>query len=463
MSRQHVERLSSLDLLMPGGYVGAALLFRAAGQTSSHLSSFQDAIDKVCERIPWLKGRVFAIPASNDVKPGLEIHWSGEDATPGVLDKGKLEQAYESLREQGVPHESIPVDVWPLANTVQAGAESKDGAPVFAASVFGFADDAASGLCVQIHHNAVDGFGFAEILRQIARYMSGHDGSPPNLSSAFNRTERLEKALRAESEQEKPMLSLDELFERHPEYSRVAPQMPTKFSACNSTILSIPMSTIDSWKQKLNPFMVTNPSTNTVACTLLWSAITRTRMRRDPELATKTTHLPMAVNGRKRLHADLADMKDPYLGNVVLFSIAEMNARGVAACGTGESVELFAKACQAVADAQSSEKINADHIREVCQISKQTDDHPGIFPGWELFGSRDLFITSWADLNIYDLDFGPALGKPDDVRIPYAQADGNVIILPRKRGSADERIEAVVMLREVDLNVLKDDGLWHDR
>ena len=45
------------------------------------------------------------------------------------------------------------------------------------------------------------------------------------------------------------------------------------------------------------------------------------------------------------------------------------------------------------------------------------------------------------------------------MRITYAQADGNALILPRKRGETEE-LEIVVMLRRDDLAVLKEDEVW---
>ncbi|PVI04114.1 hypothetical protein DM02DRAFT_201755 [Periconia macrospinosa] len=174
----------------------------------------------------------------------------------------------------------------------------------------------------------------------------------------------------------------------------------------------------------------------------------------------------MGVNGRKRLDAALVDHEDPYLGNVVLFSLADMAARDVSNCGTGISAALLADACRLVAQAQSPERIDARHIGEVCSLVEKMEDHRRIFPGWELFGSRDLFITSWADLNFYDFDFGDGLAKPHFVRIPYSQADGNIVVLPRNRSETEtgssHGLEVVVMLQRTDLEALKEDSLWEE-
>jgi hypothetical protein len=456
-----VERLTPLDLLMPGGYVGAVLVFPTTQPSPILLITLQTSLDLVCKRVPWLMGRLFPISAAEGQKPTLEIRWTARDTAPRILDKGSLPVAYEGLSRIQIPLASIPADVWPARRGVQPKPGSEP--PVFAASLFHFADGKAVGLCIQGHHNTMDGFGFAEIVNMWARYMNESESQISSFNSPLERNTRLSNALDVSSKFiTRP--SLDVLFERHPEYSRLPPELPTEVSVCTSEILTIPMKKIEEVKQSLKPYLGTTSTTNTVACTLLWSAITRARMRRTQDLDNKSSRLPMAVNGRKRLNADLTDPQNPYLGNMVLFSLAEMAARDVSDCGRGGSTELLADVCRIVAQAQSPDRIDAGHIREVYSLVEGLNDYRSIFPGWELFGSRDLFITSWADLNMYDFDFGDALGKPQFVRIPYAQADGNVIILPRKRvatGAASEYgLEVVVMLQRDDLEALKEDSLW---
>lgn len=55
-----------------------------------------------------------------------------------------------------------------------------------------------------------------------------------------------------------------------------------------------------------------------------------------------------------------------------------------------------------------------------------------VFVCWDLFGSRDLTITSWAGLGFYGMDFGRDLGSWSFVGIPYTEADGVGLVLPRR-------------------------------
>ena len=94
---------------------------------------------------------------------------------------------------------------------------------------------------------------------------------------------------------------------------------------------------------------------------------------------------------------------------------------------------------------------------------ERVDDYKTIFFGWDLFGARDLTITSWADLDLYDMEFGEGLGKPEFIGVPYAEADGVGLILPRKRGvpnsagGSDEVLDIMVMLRREDMDALDSD------
>lgn len=64
------------------------------------------------------------------------------------------------------------------------------------------------------------------------------------------------------------------------------------------------------------------------------------------------------------------------------------------------------------------------------------------------------------------MEFGEGLGKPEFIRVPYAEADGVGLILPRKRGVAnsaggsDEVLDVMVMLRREDMDALDSDFIW---
>lgn len=78
------------------------------------------------------------------------------------------------------------------------------------------------------------------------------------------------------------------------------------------------------------------------------------------------------------------------------------------------------------------------------------------------FNGTDLVVTSWMNFAFYP-DFGPSVGAPAYVRLPDvgADADGLLVVLPRKRGERGEGdIEIMVALREDDMWELEGDEVF---
>lgn len=196
----------------------------------------------------------------------------------------------------------------------------------------------------------------------------------------------------------------------------------------------------------------------------MWSAITRARLQRNSGLADATSQLAMAVNGRRRIIEDFSSHETPYLANAILYSLAKLSVEDLKVSGRDNAAQL-SKICYIIAQSQSSSLVNSRHIAEVYNMANGMEDYRTMFVGWDLFGSRDLTITSWADLDLYEMNFGSELGSPDFIRAPYSEADGVGMVLPTKKTATDadasgEVVEVMVMLRRVDMEVLEKDGMW---
>ncbi|KAF5008241.1 hypothetical protein FDECE_5477 [Fusarium decemcellulare] len=437
MTKFTTESLTPLDLLMPRTYVAGVLTFRTTASIDIASKTLQNGLDALAKQLPFLSGHV--LPTSSS----LEIRYS--DAGLTLVNKGSIETSYESLAGKNMPPSDIPTDVWPFSQAIDE-ATFKSGAPVFGASVFRFSDGQGIGLCICIHHNMVDGTGFGEVLKLWTRLITTDVDVEVK---GVDRLAELEQALGARLVD--APADTDALFAKHPEYSKLPPAFPGEFPSCTSKVLAIPISRIDSIKSSSSKTL----STNTIVSALLWASITRARLQRNPDLATQSSRLATAVNGRRRIDPDFSMDEKPYLGNVVMYALADVAVQDL----SPTSSESVAKICEAIASSQASDKIDASHIAEVYKLVTSVPDYRAMFPGWDLFSSRDLTITSWADLDIYNSSFGPELGKPEFARVPYNEADGVGMILPRKRGS-EEKIEVMVMLRRDDMEVLEKDEIW---
>ncbi|KAF2019490.1 hypothetical protein BU24DRAFT_365004 [Aaosphaeria arxii CBS 175.79] len=446
-----IERLSPFDLLMPRTYVSAVFAFQTIEPMMSISKRLQHGLDSLSQQLPWLCGLVLPTTATRESRAkittaGLEIRWNANVSIPTIIEKGTIEASYHKLAADGMPPSAIPADVWPMPSIID-DTLFESGAPVFGASLFQFADSQGVGLCVSLHHNVVDATGFAEVIRLWARHIAGftmHQSDP-----ALSRVDRLSQALSFYSTRTSVELT-DDLIASHPEHSRTAPTLPAEFAPCTTKLFKIPMIRINAIKQQLGNFMPTLPTTNTLICALIWSSITRARMRRSSVAAEQCSQLVMAVNGRRHISTELSSPDNPYFGNVVVFSLAKHPIHDLSKSG---DMEQLAGICNTIARSQSPTRLNTRYIAEVYNLVGGLSDYRTLFPGWDLFNSRDLTITSWADLDLYATDFGATLGRPEFIRVPYVEADGVGIILPRKR-TAREELEVLIMLRSEDMECL---------
>ncbi|GAB1194172.1 hypothetical protein APSETT444_003413 [Aspergillus pseudonomiae] len=448
----YVEQLSPLDLLMPRTYIRVLLAFETIIPTPELTQSLQSGLDKLSTQLPWLSGRVFAT-TSIQHKASVEIR-SNAGHTPTLVDKGSIAAPYTTLSSHGMSMEAIPSEIWPVPSMVDDGI-SETGAPVFAASLFGFADQGV-GLCVCLHHHAVDATGLSEVVELWARNVAetGFEFS----GSHQTRLERLSKALSPALE-DISSLSSESLLALHPEYSKVPPTMPKEFAPSTSKLFAIPVDRINALKETLREYTSNAPTTNVLLCALIWTTITRVRANRNPGLASETSRLVTAVNGRQRISETFSVPENPYFGNAVLYSLTNLAVGALATTDEG-AMRSLAGVCDYISASQSPSKIGSRQIAEVYGLADRMQDYRSLFVGWDLFGSRDLTITSWADLDVYAMDFGAMLGKPKLVRFPYMEADGVAIILPRQRNLSEEMLEIMVMLRRDDMGALEHDSVW---
>ena len=485
--KPRVERLTPLDLLMPRTYIQALLTFRTRSSTSAVSQSLQYGLDKLLTQIPWLSGRVVPTTSTTGTQekatPALEIHWGfkEEPTTFALIDKGSISASYDTLSASGMPPADIPADVWPMPDTSDAALFAQ-GAPVFAASLFNFADGRGIGLCICAHHSAVDVTGFAQIVRLWARNTAGSGSGSPFSWKNRDRLDRLSQAISPDLGVTE-LLSTENIFASHPEYSNMPPTLPeTGLPQCTSSVFSISLARVYALRdQILKPHDEAKPatsqslSTNTLVCALLWSAVTRARARRNQSLLDNLSRLVMAVDGRRRItEPSFSRPGDPYLGNTVLYSLAKLPVKQLTGASFNLAPGLLHREdkspgiiCDAIAVSQSPSRISTRYIAEVFSLVNRVEDYRSVFPGWDLFGSRDLTITSWADLDFYDMDFGAGIGKAEYMRLPYMEADGVCLILPRKRDRAmdgteraDQVVEVMVLLRRDDMEALDWDDTW---
>ncbi len=464
-----VERLTPLDLVMANVYTSQLVLFRTTEPLSAVTETLQRGLDALCKQVPWLSGRVYPTEAAPLQRPGVEIRWTTDDKPPVLANKGLIPLEYDSLAAAGMPPSSIPDHVWPVPNTNPLREHSSGvGAPVLAVSVFGFGDNQGLGLCVSMLHSAGDAAGFDQLLRLWASHVRTRPAATtPCPVRVEDRQRWLPRALAPDLDVVSTA-SLRELFALHPEYTTSPPTPPPAVfppSACR--VLEVPLRQIDLVKEHVAEHMAAKPSTNTILTALLWSAVSRVREKRSPALASETSELMTAVNGRRHLikDSDRTEGQDVYLGNVVSNCLVRLPVIQVSAAHDEEDGRALAALCEVVSGSTRRARCSRRHFAEIYSLIDRVDDYRMIRQGWNWFGSRDFATSSWANFEIYSTDFGPQLGRPDRLRLRAVEGDGNAIILPRRRrltadDTPEEVLEVMLLLRQDDMEALGKDGLW---
>lgn len=440
---------------MPKNYIPLLLVFRTSEPFDAVSQRLQSGLDATTEKIPWISWRVCSAGGGDQQAAHGGIRYSLSPSAPQIADRGSIDEPISSLAAHAMHSTTIPEDVWPF------GALPEGDSPlVFGASVFRFKDNEVLGLCVCMHHSAVDAAGFTEVLRVWAQETTALGSTRSQFTG--NRLSRVSEAL-ASQLSEASSKGVGELFGLLPEFSPVPPAMPSSFPSFASQMFTIPTERLDAYKEALSRQLETSPSTNAVICALLWSFITRIRAQHKENTPTPTSsRLVMAVNGRRRIDPNFSTPETPYLGNLILYASAEKSFDTLQRAP--DSITELAEACNTITQSYGPTKINSQHIANVFELGRQTLGSSPVFPGWDLFNHKDLTITSWADLDLYQMGWGSELGQPEFVRIPSSAADGVCIVLPRRRvdsaSHSQNPIEVLMMLKAEHMEALKADSLW---
>jgi hypothetical protein len=475
--------LSPLDQLMPRTYARVFLLFPVpAHGHEAAARSLRASLQQTLADLPYLQGSVTVAPESGN---RLQAEWphagGGRDPATAADAAARLFRELQApvgfpslaaLRRDRAPLHHFVAALSPVLVVPDHSADAPAPPPAFAASYTRLRGGLL--LCACVHHALMDGTGVGELVRLWARNAAAVDaaGGP---EEHWRRPAANEPTLRGNYLRIgcKPVegvagMSYAELQWRHPEYKLrsdeppASPAAPPDFS---SKLFAFPIGKINAAKEELRrlPGLESLTAFNILSA-VLWSSITRVRARRLQTLLSHRVKLGFAVNGRKHL-GDCFNVP-PYLGNVNMFGMASLSvsdlfaaARCTADGSDEESLEPLIPVIASISGAIA--RISATHIAEVALFVDKTPDVTDINPGWESKDALDLSMTSWADMPLYNCDFGNDVGRPEFVRVPFAKFDGLVTILPRRRVDGDEEmIDVVLFLRADDIRALEKYEPW---
>jgi len=479
---------------MPRIYTTVFLVYET-DQYDSAIRELNEGLAKATSLLPFLRGSVHKSPDGGHPRNQLSLSWSSLHPPPAVVETPAPDSlpSFETLKLSEAP---LPVFQGGLS-PVPAVIDYRSPGTRAPALVIG-ATRLEGGLilCLQAHHVVMDGAGMGMFLKLWGDCTRdepnrAEDKAPFDPGELYHREPWLRDAS-GYFAQTKPKATLEELLLRHPEYSLRSLSPATSSSSvpanvsvhpvkCAAKLFAFSSAKLQEAKQAMSDSVPAKFLTvNNVLGAALWLCITRIRlerMRRDG-LATvagsTTSKLGFAVNARSRLGRTVSNKS--YLGNATMLKVAEFPAtklesiagNAMASAGPAAAaadLSLMAPVISAIGAATAA--VTATHVGEVVAFADHLADVEDVGPGWNSFHGLDLTYTSWANLGMYDCDFGASLGgKPRFVRCPYMPyIDGMVLALPR-RGLVDtldrkalERIEVAVMLNERDMRAMEEDEM----
>lgn len=445
-------------------------------------------LSRLTAAVPYLKGRVSYPADANDASPTtrLIISWGPNDEELEFREHtmAKKPPSLETMKREHAPAHFFPTDIISLPLFVDVSSRLPQ--CVFEATYIPIEGGLVINMCV--HHGVMDGRGLATLTEMWAEYtrletLNDELGTAPlkierklpDPDEPLTRTARLVAAGTGTGPSEhRPLKELVRRYENDHAFGQnlmALLSMTASGPKCASRIVSFSGNRIEKAKMALarGGSVARNKLTvNSVLNAVIWSCITRIRLsRREQRPPTSVSRFSLAVDGRRRLGPAI-DEPGPYLGNVVLISSVDLSLDVLAAACTNQDDCALAIVIETVA--HSAARITTDHISGLLSALQQVQDSSDVGPGWLSPHRVNFMASSWANLPLYECDFGPALSKngtgsgaPVFVRYPYAEYnDGNVVVLPRRRmpPGVDEAIEVYVMLAEDDLQALMVDEIF---
>ncbi|TGJ83721.1 hypothetical protein E0Z10_g5032 [Xylaria hypoxylon] len=481
--------ISPLDRLNSLVYLHWSLVLHARDQKKA-IQCLTKGLSRVAEAVPYLRGRVCYPGDVNkngaSLTTRLVVSWGPDDPDLSLREHrlGNKLPGLEIMKEQGAPAHFFPTDIISLPLFVDIS--SRQPQPVFEATYILINGGLVLNMCV--HHGVMDGRGQATLAEMWATFTRIENeseakillaGKLPDPSEPLTRTARLIAA--AGETKVAEALGLQKLQRRYETDHAFGQDLTALLSLtaagpkCASRIFTFSVAKMQHAKDELvrSGGLDCAVTTNSILNAVIWSSITRIRLsRREERPPTSVSRFSLAVDGRRRL-GPIIDEPGPYLGNVVLISSVDVPLDVLEASGQSNSHTLadsLGPIVQAIAHAGA--RITEDHIGGLLSVLQQVQDTSDVGPGWLSPHRVNFMASSWANLPLYECDFGPAFsedsagygpGTPVFVRYPYAEYnDGNIVVLPRRRTPAgeDEALEVYVMLAEDDLQALSEDAVF---
>ena len=445
-TQSQTMELSPLDQIMVRGIVRLILCFpvRDHSHRSLIIQTLQKGIDETVKQMPYLSG---SIRERENARREIEVVYKhGDTVQLLVKDLGGKLPTYQELRRKQMPPSYFKDDLFsPLRNMPDAGRKLHPVMVMQASFVQG-----GVFLCACFHHSVLDGSGFAFLLNVLGKNCA--NVREPELQRVGE--DSLERGGLFQNLHDVPDCKSDgfpEYFLKDPN-SLVPPEAGGDEHPTTARLFHVRKSALQKLKESALPegghrWISTLDALNALA----WSCVTRARFPRYNSQAE--SRFCIFVNCRRRIHGYVP--KD-FIGNVCVGAQAKLTSAEV----VNSRLSVLAEHIR-----QSITSVNKEYVLGLVKhVKEYSGDLNCIKPGIQSYMGNDINLVSWVTFNVYEMDFGPYLGKPEWFRCPWRTLDGTVKILPERKtprpGSTEAGFEVNVELREDDMKRLLQDPKW---
>ncbi|KAI0870728.1 hypothetical protein GGS24DRAFT_474257 [Hypoxylon argillaceum] len=438
---QEHRKFSALDEMLPAFYYCYLLCFPVSSNGKASTSELlQTSLSSLAAERPYLTGTVRRDMESS-VRKGhliLDIPTPFEDLRIVFNDltgsNSDWKETYQDLTDAGMPPHKL--DARFLAPLTAGIGETRKVMSVQANFVHG-------GLLLAFcfHHNFVDAYGAGRIISRFSEHCNGtvdlkHVAEPARASTDLGDTgdlldiELLKKQYKFEDLERDPNLWRLNCLEfrgvndfRWPDF--IPSLLPVRKPPVISSIFSFSLDALAEIKAMARPNQSGAwVSTNDALVAFLWRHVMRARFPSsitEGEPPDRKSNVVVALDGRKDL-----SISPTYIGNCLFHCFTELPINMIGSENT-QLGEIAIKVRQTITSARNETLLKAvvglAATHPDCQAIKYANDNLG----------PDLYVTSWTDLPLYKLEWGP-LGKAEFFRIPDRQFESLCCILPPKNG-----------------------------
>ncbi|KAI1267670.1 hypothetical protein F5Y18DRAFT_308077 [Xylariaceae sp. FL1019] len=438
---QEHRKFSALDEMLPAFYYCYLLCFPLSSDTTASTSELlQTALSSLAAERPYLTGTVRR-DADSSVRRGhlvLDIPSPFEDLrivfNNLTAAKSQWKETYQDLKNADMPPHKLDASV--LAPLTAGIGETRKVMSVQANFIHG-------GLLLAFcfHHNFVDAYGAGRIIARFSEHCNGtaalsttadptrNDTGSESIADVLD-TELLKKEYSFEDLEKNPDLWRLNCLEcrgvndfRWPDF--IPSLLPERKPPVISNMFSFSLEALAQIKTMARPSQSGEwVSTNDALVAFLWRHIMRARFPSsitESEPSGSKSNVVVALDGRKDL-----SISPTYIGNCLFHCFTELPINMIGSENT-QLGDIAIKVRQTINSARNATLLKAvvglAATHPDCQTIKYANDNLG----------PDLYVTSWVDLPLYKLEWGP-LGKTDFFRIPDRQFESLCCILPPKDG-----------------------------